>query len=350
MRSKTPYGLMCFGVLAALAMLQVACVDVNAPLESGDLPLHQALEARDAAEVQRLLEAGADPNLPGTSASTGLRRSALELAMVKGKGEMELIQALLEAGAKVGPKEVGVAAASRYPQYLQAMLAAGGEIPRVESSQTDTPIWNRLCGYGADSDGEDSVACARMLEERGISPRDPAYAHYPLHHAARWGNAELVWYLMERGFSANEANAYGSTPLMECNESPVIAKMLLAAGADVNARNNEGCTPLMQELIKPDVVRVLLEAGAKPNLCNQKGETALMFHLHHPDAIGGGYEDEHGNLVTWNGCRYNTPVIQALIEKGADVNKPDAAGETPLQAAPESEPELIRLLLSAGAK
>ena len=46
--------------LLVLSVLQVSCVDVNAPLDSGELPLQVALEKRDTAEVKRLLAAGAD--------------------------------------------------------------------------------------------------------------------------------------------------------------------------------------------------------------------------------------------------------------------------------------------------
>lgn len=333
--------------LLVLSVLQVSCVDVNAPLESGELPLHAALEKRDVAEVRRLLDAGADPNLKSSGL---LSRTPLEAALVYGKGEMDCIHALLEAGAKIGADEVQQAATSRYPQYLRAVLDAGGVVPRVGPNQRVTPIWNRLSGYGPDDDGEDTVACANLLMERGISPHDPVYAHTPLHSAASVGNEDLVRYLLEHGFSANEVNEDGRTPLMVCNESASIAKMLLDAGADVNAQDKEGRTPLMQEMMREDVVQLLLNAGANPNLRNKKGETALLFHLHHPDSIGGGNMDANGHFMTWIGSQQNVPVIKALIEKGTDVNKPDAEGERPLQAVSETEREVRALLLSAGAK
>jgi predicted dehydrogenase len=87
-----------------------------------------------------------------------------------------------------------------------------------------------------------------------------------------------------------------------------------------------------------------------PNLRNKEGETALLFHLHHPDSIGGGNMDANGHFMTWIGSQQNVPVIKALIEKGADVNKPDAEGERPLQAVSENEREVRALLINAGAK
>ena len=347
---KFIWSLFSFSSLLVVAALQVACVDVNAPLESGDLPLHAALAKGDTAEVKRLLTVGADPNLPGKENSFGFSDSALEIALAKGKGDMDCIQALLAAGAKVGRDEVMAAVVSRYPQYLRAMLDAAGEAPRVEAGQKDTPIWNKLCELGRDRDGQDSVACATLLVEKGISPLNPVYSHNPLHTAAIWENEDMVRYLLAQGFSANEANENGRTPLMGCNESASIAKMLLDAGADVNAQDMEGCTPLMQCMMCEDVVRVLLNAGANPNLCNNKGETALMYHIYHPNYMGGGFTDKHEQFVTWSGSQQNIPVIKALIEKGADVNKPDADGTTPLQAVSEGEKEVRALLINAGAK
>ncbi len=107
--------------LLALAGLQLACVDVNVPLESGETRLKKAVEAQDAAEVQRLLDAGADPNLEGKYKSTPLWK-----ALLYGKGDTAIIQSLLDAGARITPDEVNRAAASGYPQYLQLMLDKGG--------------------------------------------------------------------------------------------------------------------------------------------------------------------------------------------------------------------------------
>lgn len=347
---KPIYSTFCLGCLLVISALQVACVDVNAPPESGELPLHVALKKQDTEEVKRLLAAGADPNLTSKDSSMGLSLTPLEVALASGKGEMDCLLALLEAGAKVGEEAVLDAASTRYPQYLRAILDAGGVVPRIEDNQRGTPIWNRLSGYGADSDGKDSVACAEFLMERGISPHNPVYAHHPLHSAAMWGNEDLVRYLLEHGFSANDTDEDGRTPLMGCSEYATIAKMLLEAGADVNAQDKEGRTPLMQMMMREEVVRVLLEAGAKPNMCNNKGETALMFHLLHPDYIGGGHIDENGHYISWSGSQQNIPVIKALIEKGADVNKPNAEGETPLQVVSDGEKEVRALLISAGAK
>lgn len=105
-------------------------MDVNAPLESGELPLHVALKKQDTEEVKRLLAAGADPNLMSKDSSMGLSLTPLEVALASGKGEMDCILALLEAGAKVGEEAELDAASTRYPQYLRAITAARPQLHR----------------------------------------------------------------------------------------------------------------------------------------------------------------------------------------------------------------------------
>lgn len=50
---KPIYSTFCLGCLLVISALQVACVDVNAPLESGEQPLHVALKKQDTEEVKR---------------------------------------------------------------------------------------------------------------------------------------------------------------------------------------------------------------------------------------------------------------------------------------------------------
>ena len=330
--------------LLVLAGMQLACVDVNVPLESGETRLEKAVEAQDAAEVQRLLDAGADPNMEGKYKS-----SPLWLALLYGKGDMAIIQSLLDAGARITPDDVNRAAASGYPQYLRLMLDKGGEVPRVADPRKGIHIWNELAD-ATDKEGRDSVACARLLEARGISPHDPLYAHFPLHSAAMHGNEALARYLLEKGFPVNERDSLGMTPLMKNHEYAAMTRLLLEQGADVNARSNEGYTALMQGMLRPQVARALLDAGADPDIRNKKGETALLHHLHYPDPDGGWHEGENGELMSWIGVSYNKELVQMLIAAGADVNARDNEGDTPLKAVGDSDAAVRKMLRDAGAR
>ena len=78
------YSMFCTGCLSAMAALQVACVNVNEALESGRQPLHEALENQDAAEVKRLLAAGAKPG--ANERLTGVIRSIAGHARYRWRG------------------------------------------------------------------------------------------------------------------------------------------------------------------------------------------------------------------------------------------------------------------------
>ena len=332
-------------VVVLLGLVQTACVDVNAPLESGELPLVKAAEERDAAGVKSLLEAGADPNL-----CTEKGNRPLWIALLYGRGEMEVVQSLLDAGAKVEAEDVARAAASSYPQYLRAVLDAGGVVPRCADVRNGIPIWNSLGDFGPDKDGRDTQACARLLEERGISYHDPVYAHYPLHSAALSNSVELAGWLLDKGFDVNARDDAGATPLMMNPDGVETARLLLARGAEVNAQDKAGNTALMQNFMTREVMQVLLNAGANPNICNAKGETALMYYLHHPEPTGGMEVQSDGSWLHWSGVGVNPELIQMLVEAGVDVNKADAGGETPIQAAQAYTKEVRQILRRAGAK
>ena len=108
--------------MALAAGLLSACTGTGTPRHSEGSPLHAAVKAHDTAKVRRLLNSGADPNQKNGEHAF----SPLGYAMLHGKGEMDIVQTLLNGGAKVTNDDVMTAASLGYPQYLRAMLDAGG--------------------------------------------------------------------------------------------------------------------------------------------------------------------------------------------------------------------------------
>jgi ankyrin repeat protein len=137
--------------------------------------------------------------------------------------------------------------------------------------------------------------------------------------------------------------------------APDLVDVLLAHGADANARLKSpllmrqhnagdaslgnGATPLIRAAKATDVplMRQLLDGGADPSLAMQNGTTTLMV------AMGG------------RGARTLTPAVpvfqavQLLLERGADVNATNPAGETLLHQGVGRGAEDIRLLAAHGA-
>lgn len=110
---------------------------------------------------------------------------------------------------------------------------------------------------------------------------------------------------------------------------------LTKSGANLQFRDSspgsEGETLLIKAATYGHVnlAKVLLDAGLDINATDERGETALLSACF----------AKQKEMAKW------------LVERGADVNKPSKNGLTPLHvAADKDEPELVTLLIRAGAK
>jgi hypothetical protein len=126
-----------------------------------------------------------------------------------------------------------------------------------------------------------------------------------------------------------------------------VALRLIERGALLDERDAEDMTPLMKAChavprrsLQPRraVIRCLLEKGANPNIRNLAGETALLLCTGEPP-VGKGERS------------YRTFVARMLLEYGADPNVVSLRGTTPLMfAARDNDIPLALSLLQAGAK
>jgi ankyrin repeat protein len=151
--------------------------------------------------------------------------------------------------------------------------------------------------------------------------------------AANRDDLETAGLLIRAGAKVNVANDYGVTPLsLACtNRNAAMVKRLLNAGADPNAAMWTGETPLIvcARTGNVETVKLLLTHGADLNAKEtQQGQTALMR------AVG----EKHPE------------VVQALVERGADVRARSKSGFTALLfASQQGEIASARILLAAGA-
>jgi uncharacterized protein len=125
----------------------------------------------------------------------------------------------------------------------------------------------------------------------------------PLMWAVYKVDPELVATLLKHGAKPSVANKYGSSPLAEAVKiaDGGIVKQLLDAGADVEAPNGDGQTALMLAARTGalEVAKELVAHGANVNATESwRGQTTLM----------------------WAADANQAEIVQLLIAKGADVN------------------------------
>lgn len=225
-----------------------------------------AVKEEDPIKIEELLDLGVDPNI---TIDIDDKRTALMYASQK--GNLEIVQALLNAGAYPNMKSkreftaLSFAAHEGYPEVVEALLAAGADI--------------------------------NTQHDMGITP---------LMFASFYGKLPVVKILLDAGADVNIQNIDGNTALIDTTRgiygNVEIIKELLNAGADVNARNKKGYTALMTAAWwgRHEMVEMLLRAGANINLQNGKGNTALMLVLKH-------YEPGVDAIwhTIWNIIKYN---------------------------------------------
>ena len=379
-----------------------AGADVDAMNDLGVPPLWIALDNGDAEMALRLIDAGADVNarLPTgetvlmTAARNGLR-TVVSRMLLRGAdarlAEHEAAQTALMWAAAGGHTDV------------VSLLAESGSDIRGRTTRGFTALM-----FAARAGSVDTV---RLLLDAGADLEGRALdGSTPLLVASRssdalagidWriipfesGHEETARFLIERGADVTATDRLGRTALHAAVETRRIplAQALIAVGADVNARfvtppaplrgdyisrnSHKGATPfwLAARAANLEMMRTLLDAGADPHLPNAYDVTPLMIAsgLGESDArrppdhrvvdtvallieLGSdiaavnlsGQTALHGAASMWE-----DPVIQLLVDHGADVNAEDQRGRTPLylvelgnaNAPSESTAALLRSL------
>src|SRR5215468_10856831 len=207
----------------------------------------------------------------------------------------------------------------------------------------------------------------------------------PLHWAVYKIDAELTRALLARGAKPDVINNYGSSPLAEAVKAANarLVGMLLDAGSNVEVPNQEGQTALMlaARAGSLEVAELLVRHGANVNAREKwRGQTVLMwavaarsaeltrFLIAHkadvdaralandwPSQMTGEPRNQYrptGGLTPLlyaarSGC---TDCVQALLDAGADPNRPNPDGVAPLMVAIDNFAfDTAKLLFERGA-
>lgn len=138
--------------------------------------------------------------------------------------------------------------------------------------------------YVSDSSLDSDWLPARCADRTGLIPRNyvmnAEYIDYPLHDAAKRGNAQFVSECLNNAISANSLDKSGSTALYwasHCGHAKIVKMLVGIPNICVSAQNKLGDTALHAAAWKghEECVRILLDSGASTSLRNNERKRAI---------------------------------------------------------------------------
>ena len=288
--------------------------------------IHSAVLAHDIERVKQLLKA--NPKLVNERTEKG--DTPLYVAAFLGQSP-QMVPLLLQLGADPNP-----------PPNLR------GETPlSVAREMNKRKTADLLLKAGAREDDRSRAGRLRYLTQKAELP-------------------ELGARLRETPHLVNARDAYGQTPLnlAVSGQKPNVdvVQLLLSQGADPNATNNYGGTPYSVAVDRghTNMVALLLERGAKETaisrsaplrhaaIRNQLAEAAALVKRS-PEMVNG-HDDLRRTVLHLACAQAGLPLVELLLENGADVNATDFADHTPLHgAAFAGNADIINALLARKA-
>jgi ankyrin repeat protein len=334
------------GELKAVRTLVREKVDVNAKQPDGMTALHWAVQRRDLAMTNLLLEAGAD------FAATN-RTGAKPLYLAAINGDAAVMARLIDAGEDAnailtaeGETVLMLTAYTGNPDAVKLLLDRGADANAQQFRGQTALMW-------AAAEGHADVV--RLLLARGADPglsstastkaeRRPPGGMTALLFAARQGKLQAARALLDGGADIDQSGADTTSPLLIAivNGHYELASLLIERGANPNVADVNGRTPLYAAVDLRNVqwsqapapklpqathlamIMQLLDAGADPAI-------PITGKVGHRGSFDMRWTELKGGTVfsraAWNG---DVEIMRLLLARGADPKVVTEKGETAL--------------------
>jgi uncharacterized protein len=280
-------------IVAVVGVSSIAAAQTpvrRSPGEGGTLV--GAAEKGDRATALRLLAKGADSNAPGPDGTTAIMWAAAN-------DDLELVRALIKARANVnlrnefGTSALTEAATVGSSPVIDALLKAGAD-PNARNPEGETPL------MAVARSGHVEAARKLIDAHADVNAKETWGGQSALMWAAAQSQAEMVKFLASKGADLNargvirqwerkviteprpkDMNKGGFTPLLYAAREGCVecARHLIAAGADPDLEDPERITPLNMALLNLhfELAAFMIKAGADVNKWDLFGRSPLYM-------------------------------------------------------------------------
>ncbi|MEM4218424.1 MAG: ankyrin repeat domain-containing protein [Candidatus Methanomethylicaceae archaeon] len=312
-------------------LVEVIGMDVNLPARYGETPLVWACTVGnscgdpcdDAVLVRYLLEKGADPF------KFSPNKGVTPIHIASSYGLVNSVKVFLDFYPELvsirsyhnGMTPLHYAVSSESYDTAKILLERGADV-NCPDDRGCTPVW-LMCEKGTIGG-----RLWDLLLEYGGNLRSCAVSPHEVLRVIADMSSSDVEKIKELGLDVNNLTDKNGRNALHClclcprgDLTVTVMKKLFILGADPNALTCDGETPLdilvdefrwkkHREIVEAgvcDVIRELIKYGADPNTAGADGNTPLH-----------------------RACRYRlVPIIETLLEEGADMDARNKLGETP---------------------
>lgn len=324
---------------------------LDAETKAGVTALFMAAANGHEAIVSRLVEQGANPNIPIQKPflheDWSLAKGATPLMAALAGGHVPIAEYLVQHGAETGvADEKGV---------TPVTLAASRGSLQIVTAGTAKPVDGGIPALVAAAAGAQPEVVAALLKA-GADPKATVAEDYTdgevtvfaegnaLMAAAAAGDDKSLQLLLDAGADVNATSKNGTTALMAAaaNGHLGAADLLIAQGADVNARTTETYTIGKHSVPKG--------SAALSGAAGAGHDEMVQLLISNGADVNGKDEETHIDALFLAASEGHAGVVDILIDSGADVYSETKMGTAFCAAEHYGHPDIVEKIANARSR